>query len=196
MKTAYKFDAESRKIGGTGAARALRNAGKVPAVLYGKGGEALLFSVIHKDLKREYTKGGFFGKLVTIAVDGEEIICIPKELQIHPVNDSLVHADFIRVNAGEEVKATVPVRFINRERCLGIRRGGNLNVVRFDVELICDASNIPEKIEIDLLNVNIGESIHISKVNLPAGVRPAIERDFTLAAIAGKASKVAEGEAA
>ncbi len=196
MKPAYIFDAELRTENGTGAARAVRNGGKVPAVMYGGGAEPVHFSVVHKDLQREYKKGGFFGKIVSILVDGKEITCITKDLQIHPVNDSILHADFVRVNAGDKVKAVVPVKFINRDRCVGIRRGGNLNVVRFDVELLCSTDNIPEQIEIDLLNVNIGESIHISNVGLPEGVTSTIGRDFTLAAIAGRASKNADAEAA
>lgn len=198
MKSVYQFDALSRNESGTGAARALRREGKMPAVVYGAGQEPMHISLVEKDVKREYHRGGFFGKLVTLVVDGKEVMCVPKELHIHPVNDSLLHADFVRVQKGEDVRVVVPVKFINRDRCIGIRRGGNLNVVRFDVELVCSPDAIPEKIEIDLLNVNIGESIHISHVTLPAGVRPVIDRDFTLAAIAGRASKTAaeEGDAA
>jgi large subunit ribosomal protein L25 len=197
MQVAYKFDGEARDLTGTGAARALRNAGRVPAVLYGEGSnDELRFSVIEKDLKREYQKGGLFGKVVALVIDGKEINCIAKDLQIHPVKGSVIHADFMRVEASKNVKALVPVKFINRDRCVGIRRGGTLNVVRFDVELSCPPANIPEKIEIDLLNVNIGESIHISKIELPEGVTPTIDRDFTIAAIAGRASKASEGEAA
>jgi large subunit ribosomal protein L25 len=197
MQVAYKFDGEIRELTGTGAARALRNVGKVPAIIYGdEKNSEVRFAIIEKDLKREYQKGGFFGKIVSIVVGGKEINCIAKDLQVHPVKGSIVHADFVRVTEDKKVKALVPVRFINRDRCVGIRRGGNLNVVRFEVELLCPVNNIPEKIEIDLLNVNIGESIHISRIELPEGVAPTIARDFTIAAIAGRASKAGEAEAA
>jgi large subunit ribosomal protein L25 len=191
MKTAYQFEAEGRSAFGTGGARAVRNSGKVPAVLYGGQSEPVHFAVTEKDIKREYLKGGFFGKVVTLNIDGKAIYGVPCDVQTHPVSDRIIHADFYRVEAGSEVKVTVPVKFINSDRCIGIRRGGALNVVRYSLELFCQPDAIPEMIEVDLLKLNIGDSVHISHVALPAGARPTIERDFTIAAVAGRASKVA-----
>jgi large subunit ribosomal protein L25 len=197
MKTAYTFEAEQRTHFGTGGARALRNSGKVPAVIYGSSGEPVHFAVAEKDLKREYFKGGFFGKVVTLVVDGQNIYGVPRDIQLHPVNDRVLHADFYRVEQGEAIKVTVPVRFINADRCVGIRRGGALNVVRYSLELYCQPDAIPEHIDVDLLKLNIGESVHISHVALPEGARPVIDRDYTIAAVAGRASKTAkDGEGA
>ena len=191
MKTAYQFEAEARDARGTGGARELRNSGKVPAVLYGGKTEPVHFSVSEKDIKREYLKGGFFGKVITLNINGNAAYGVPCDIQTHPVTDRILHADFYRVEAGSEVKVTVPVKFINADRCIGIRRGGALNVVRYSLELYCQPDAIPEAVEVDLLKLNIGDSVHISHVALPEGVRPTIERDFTIAAVAGRASKTA-----
>jgi large subunit ribosomal protein L25 len=197
MKTAYQFDSEIRETFGTGGSRAARNSGRVPAVLYGGKGEPVHFTISEKDVKREYHKGGFFGKVVSFNLGGKELFGVPCDVQTHPVSDRVIHVDFIRVEKGAEIKVQVPVKFTNMERCIGIRRGGALNVVRYNLELFCKADAIPAVIEIDLLKLNIGDSVHISHVGLPEGVRPTIDRDFTIAAIAGRASKVVgEGEGA
>jgi large subunit ribosomal protein L25 len=196
MKTAYNFEAESRSTFGTGGSRALRNAGKVPAILYGNSGETLHFAIAEKDVKREYFKGGFFGKVVTLTIEGKEVYGVPRDIQMHPVNDRVLHADFYRVEKGQEVKVTVPVKFINSDRCIGIRRGGALNVVRYSLDLYCQPDAIPTQVEVDLLKLNIGDSVHISHVKLPENARPTIDRDYTIAAVAGRVSKTArEAEA-
>jgi large subunit ribosomal protein L25 len=196
MKTAYNFEGESRSTFGTGGSRALRNAGKIPAVLYGSKGEPMHFAVTEKDIKREYFKGGFFGKVVTLTIDGKESYGVARDIQMHPVNERVLHADFYRVEKGEEIKVTVPVKFTNADRCIGIRRGGALNVVRYNLDLYCQPDAIPEQVEVDLLKLNIGESVHISHVSLPEGARPTIDRNYTIAAVAGRVSKTArESEA-
>ncbi len=190
MKTACTFEGTTRKEVGTGSARALRNEGKVPSVIYGSKDAPLHFSIDENLIKREYQKGGFFGKLVTLTIDGKAVYGIPKDIQMHPVNDHIMHVDFLKVEEGKDVKVLVPVIFLNADRCTGIRRGGTLNVVRYDLEVYCHPDAIPESVEVDLQPLNIGDSIHISHISLPEGVRPTItDRDFTIAAIAGRASK-------
>ncbi len=204
MKTAIQFDAEDRTEKGKGAARAARRGGRIPAIIYGKGMSNVDFSLEEKALKLEYLKGGFYSKIVTIKVGKDEFLALPKQLQLHPVTDRIEHADFLRVDEKSEINVWVPVRFINQERCVGIKRGGALNVVRHEVELVCNINNIPDAIEVDILDANIGDSKHISEITLPEGVRPAIsDRDFTIATIAGRAkqaetaeSEGEEGEAA
>jgi large subunit ribosomal protein L25 len=191
MNTAVQFDAEARDNFGRGRSRALRNAGKIPSVMYGTNSEPVHFTLEEKQVKREYHKGGFFAKLVNITIDGKHYKGVAKDLQLHPVSEKIIHADFIAVEAGAELKVSVPVKFTNYERCIGIKRGGALNVVRYNVELLCHQDKIPEEITVDLLNLNIGDSVHISSVNLPEGSRSAIDRDFTIAAVAGRVSKAA-----
>lgn len=196
MKTSCTLQAVRRDSLGTGSARELRRGGHVPSVLYGSDAQPVHFAVEEKEIKREYHKGGFFGRVVTLKIDGKDVFGIPKDIQLHPVSDRVVHADFLKVEPGKDVKVMVPVKFSNYERCVGIRRGGTLNVVRYELELLCAPNAIPDMIEVDLLNLNIGDSVHISHVSLPEGVRPTIERDFTIAAVAGRVSKAtAESEA-
>ncbi len=191
METTYQFDAQIRPECGTSSARTLRNNNRVPAVLYGADQEPIHFSIEEKEIQRCYLKGGFFGKLVTLNLDGKAIYSVAKDIQKHPVNDRILHVDFTLVEAGKEMRALVPVRYLNSERCVGIRRGGTLNVVKFAVELYCMPENIPESLSVNLQAMNIGESVHISDIDLPEGARTVIKRDFTLAAIAGRVSRAA-----
>lgn len=177
--------AESRAIAGTGTARSLRREGKVPAIIYGGGGEDVKIALNTKDLTKEYGKGGFFSKLVDLQIGKENVLALPRDIQLHPVSDVIIHADFQRVAKGAKVHVFVPVQFINAEKCIGVKRGGILNMVRREVELVCTPENIPDFIVADVANLNIGGSVHIGDVKLPEGVKPAIhDRNFTIATIA------------
>lgn len=190
MKTVYTFEAESRERLGKGASRALRRAGRMPAVLYGKSKEPLSFSIDHKTFMQAYKKGGFNNKLVEIKVDGKSHHVLPREIQTHPVTDVPEHVDFLRVDKDSRVTVSVPVRLVNAERCVGVKRGGALNVVRHEIEFICEADAIPSIIKADVLELGIGDSLHISQIKLPAGVEPVItDRDFTVVAVTGRGGK-------
>jgi large subunit ribosomal protein L25 len=137
-------------------------------------------------------------------IDGKKSRVIPREVQVDQVKDLPVHVDFQRVGAGGKIRVNVPVRFINEALSPGLKRGGVLNVVRHEVEVICPADAIPEVFEFNLEGLEIGRSIHISSVKMPEGVRPTItNRDFTVATVAGHrveeevkpAEAVAEGAA-
>lgn len=197
--------AEARAIAGTGTARSLRREGKVPAIIYGGGGEDVKIALNTKDLTKEYGKGGFFSKLVDLQIGKENILALPRDIQLHPVSDVIIHADFQRVAKGANVHVFVPVQFINAEKCIGVKRGGILNMVRREVELVCTPENIPDFITADVANLNIGGSVHIGDVKLPEGVKPAIhDRNFTIATIASSkgmqeetaVAAAAEGDAA
>ena len=127
----------------------------------------------------------FFSKQCEIKFNNEVIKVLPKDLQLHPVKESILHIDFLRVGANTSVTLSVPVKFINENNCPGIKQGGVLNVVRREIELITLVSKIPESLEANLDGLEIGASIHISSINLEDGVKPAIsDRDFTIATIA------------
>ena len=127
--------------------------------------------------------------IATIDVDGQKIRVLPKDYQLDPVRDYPMHVDFLRIGKDTEVNVNVPVHFVNEDKSPGIKRGGVLNIVRHDVEFHCPADAIPEFITVDLAGTDIGDSIHISAVTLPAGVRPVIhDRDFTIATIAGSSA--------
>jgi len=183
MSTISTLSASARDRVGKGSARAARREGLVPAVIYGDKKDPLSIAIIERDLGK-LIKPGFFSHLIDITVAGEKHRVLPRDLQLHPVSDRALHVDFLRVSATSELAVEVTVEFINEEDCPGLRRGGVLNVVRHEVEVYCLATNIPEKIVIDLSGLEIGDSVHISAVTLPEGVRPTIDRDFTIATIA------------
>lgn len=191
-KEQRKLVALPRESYGKGAARALRRAGQIPAIIYQTNKDSLSYSLEEKEIKRQYQRGGFFGKVLTLDVGKDTIQVIPKDLQLHPVTDRIEHADFVQVDDKSEFKVLIPVKFRGLEKCAGLRLGGNLNVVRHDLELWATTANIPDLIEVDIKDLTIGDSVHVSEIQLPEGVRPVIERDFTIATIAGRAKKEEE----
>jgi large subunit ribosomal protein L25 len=194
----YELKAEAREQVGKGSARAVRRDGKVPAVIYGDKQPPLAIALTYKDVYYKIHGGGFLTTIATIDLGGKKIQVLPKDYQLDPIKDTPVHVDFLRIGKDTEVNVAVPVHFINEEKSPGIKRGGALNIVRHEIDFHCPANAIPEFIEVDLTGTDIGDSIHISSVKLPAGVRPLIqERDFTIATIAGHGgAQEAEAEAA
>jgi large subunit ribosomal protein L25 len=178
------LEAQARDRVGKGAARATRRAGRVPAVIYGGKQEPLSISLDPKVLARELSHAGFMSHLVEIKLDGATHRTLPRDVQLHPVSDQALHVDFVRVGTDTRVHVNVPVVFDNQDKSPGLKRGGVLNIVRHEIELICAADNIPERLNIDVGGFDIGESIHISAVALPEGATIAIDRDFTIATIA------------
>jgi large subunit ribosomal protein L25 len=194
---AYELKAEARERVGKGSAREVRRNGKVPAVIYGDKQPPLAIALSYKDVYYKIHGGGFLTTVATIDVDGQKISVLPKDYQLDPVRDFPVHVDFLRIGKDTEVNVEVPVHFINEDKSPGIKRGGVLNIVRHEVEFHCPAHAIPEFITVDLDGTNIGDSIHISAVKLPAGVKPVIsDRDFTIATIAGSSAMKPEAEEA
>jgi large subunit ribosomal protein L25 len=140
--------------------------------------------------------GHFMNSVVMIEVAGGTTArTLPKDVQFHPVSDRPLHVDFLRISEHSKVHVNVPIRFTDEEECRGIKRGGVLNAVRHELELVCDAAEIPDDIEISLKGLNIGDSLHISAVTLPKGVESAItDRDFTIATIVPSSGSVMEAE--
>ena len=194
---AYELKAEARERVGKGSAREVRRNGKVPAVIYGDKQPPLAIALSYKEVYYKIHGGGFLTTVATIDVDGQKISVLPKDYQLDPVRDFPVHVDFLRIGKDTEVNVEVPVHFINEDKSPGIKRGGVLNIVRHEVEFHCPANAIPEFITVDLDGTNIGDSIHISAVKLPAGVKPVIsDRDFTIATIAGSSAMKPETDEA
>ena len=189
--------AEVRERVGKGAARAVRRQDMVPAVIYGDRKPPIPITLPFREISHRLHAGGFLTHLMQIEVNGEEIRVIPKDYQLDPVKDFLIHVDFLRVGEGAKLTLDVPVHFLNQADSPGLKRGGVLNVVRYAVEMIVPADAIPEYIEVDLTGLDIGDSVHISAVTLPEGVTPTItDRDFTIATIAGSAAMLPEEEGA
>jgi large subunit ribosomal protein L25 len=197
MAEASEWKAEARDRVGKGAARQLRREDKIPAVIYGDKQTPVTIALNHREASRRLHAGGFLTHVVTLDIDGQKHRVIPRDYQLDPVRDQLVHVDFLRVSATSKITVEVPVHFLNPEASPGIKRGGVLNIVRHEVELTCPADAIPEYLEVDLTGREIGDSIHISAVNLPADAVPTIkERDFTIATIAAPAVLPEETEEA
>lgn len=196
MSEQLTLSAETRERAGKGASRAMRREGRVPAVIYGQKKEPLSIHIEEKILNKMLSTGHFMNSVVMIEVDGKANRTLPKDVQFHPVTDRPLHVDFFRIGEHSQVKVSVPVRFVNEEECEGLRKGGVLNIVRHELELVCDAAAIPDDIVIDLAGHQIGDSIHISAVTLPEGSTSAIEdRDFTIATIAAPTVTRASEEA-
>jgi large subunit ribosomal protein L25 len=184
MSDTLHLPAETRDRAGKGASRALRREGRVPAVVYGGNEEPLAVHVEEKLLVKQLGTGHFFNSIVEVEVGGKTVRTLPKDVAFHPVSDRPLHADFLRLSANSTVHVEVPVVFVYEAASPGLKRGGVLNIVRHELELVCEADKIPEDIQIDVAGFDVGESIHISHVNLPAGSKSAItDRDFTIATI-------------
>ena len=174
-----------RENNGTGSSRSLRLQQKIPGIIYGDKKDPIPVVLDEKALKIKIKDPTFFSKQCEIKFNDEVIKVLPKDLQLHPVKESILHIDFLRVGENTTVTLFVPVKFINENNCPGIKQGGVLNVVRREIELITLVSKIPESLEANLDGLEIGDSIHISSINLQEGVKPVIsDRDFTIATIA------------
>ncbi len=196
MGAAYELSATAREKLGTGAARASRRDGMIPAIIYGGTEPPLSVSLNEREVTSKITGGGFYTTVANIAVNGKKISTLPRDFQLDPVSDRPMHVDFLRVDPDSEIAVEIPVQFINEIAAPGIKRGGVLNVVRHRIALICRVNAIPEKIVADLTGLDIGDSLHVSKVTLPEGTRPTINRDFTIATIAASAGVKEEMKAA
>ena len=187
------IQAERRSEAGKGVARALRRYGKVPGVVYGGDETSLNISLETALITQEHERGGFFSRLYNLDLDGASMRVLAREVQLHPVTSAVLHVDFLRLTDDSEVNVDVPVNFLNEDMSPGVKRGGVLNVVRRTVELICRADSIPLVIEADIEELDIGDSVKISAISLPDGVRPGItDRDFTIATVAAPTVMVEE----
>ena len=196
MSEQLTLPAETRERNGKGASRELRRGGRVPAVVYGQKKDPLSIHVEEKLLSKILSSGHFMNSVIMIDVGGNVVRTLPKAVDFHPVSSRPIHVDFLRISEHTKVSVNVPVRFDNEEASPGLKRGGVLNVVQHEIELVCDAAHIPDELHIALDGLDIGDSIHISHVKLPEGATPAItDRDFTVATIvAPSAMKSEEGD--
>jgi large subunit ribosomal protein L25 len=192
MSDTLTLSAETRERAGKGASRALRREGRVPAVIYGNKQDPKSIHVNERELAKLLGTGHFFNSV--IMVDGERTLA--KDVAFDVVTDRPLHVDFLRISEHATVHVNVPIVFTDEEEAPGIKRGGVLNIVRHEVDLVVDAAEIPSEITISLKGLEVGDSIHISSVKLPKGATPAItDRDFTVATVvAPSALKSAEGD--
>ena len=185
MAKPRQLSARRRDGTGKGAARPVRREARIPAVIYGAGEAPVPISLDGREATRLVTGGGFLTTLFEISLDGASTRAIPRDYQLDPVRDTLLHVDFLRLAGDATLRVEVPVRFVGHDAAPGLKRGGTLNVVRHTVEMTVPADRIPEAITGDLSGLDINDALHISNIPLPEGCRPTIgDRDFTVATIA------------
>ena len=189
------LNVEVREGVGTGGARAARNAGMVPGVLYGGDKDPVAIAVNERAFRKSLYTGKLLGHLVTLKYGEETQPVIAKDIQFDPVSDRPMHFDLMRVDEHAPVKISIPVHFKNQDQCEAFRQGGSLEIVRHDVEIMVRADQIPEELVVDLAKHKLGDTIRMSEIKLPEGAHPTItDRDFVIASI--KTSSAALSEAA
>ncbi len=198
MAQTTTFGAERRERAGKGAARATRRAGRIPAVIYGNKQDPVLISLEPIELLHRLREHGFFSRVFEIRFDGTSERALARDVQFHPVTDRPLHVDFMRFSADTKVTVEVEVVFENDTASPGLKKGGVLNIVAHGIELICSPESIPQFITVDLTGKEIGDSVHLSDLDLPGDVKPVTDDDITVCTIAAptKAAEEAGAEAA
>jgi len=170
MSVSFELEAVSRSDTGKGASRRLRKTGMVPGIVYGAGKDPEMISVAHNELIRHLDHEAFYSHILTLNVDGNAQNVVLKDLHRHPAKPFIIHLDLLRVSDDEKIKMHVPLHFLNETKAVGVKAGGQLSREITDVEVSCLPKDLPEFIEIDVMDLNIGESIHLSEIKLPEGV--------------------------
>ncbi len=195
MSSEIVFNVEVRERTGKGGAREARRQGFVPGVLYGGGEAPVAIKLKKNEVIKAINTGQFLSSTATLVHQGEKQMVIPQDIQLHPVSDQPMHVDLYRVSAKQQIKVEVTVNFVGEEVSPGIKRGGTLNVVRYAVELLVPAGNIPDELVADVSKLDIGDNVKISDITLPGDAEPTItDRDFTIATIAGRTAKAETDE--
>ncbi|MGH1403384.1 MAG: 50S ribosomal protein L25/general stress protein Ctc [Alphaproteobacteria bacterium] len=196
MSKNYALQAEERERAGKGVARSLRRAGRTPAVIYGDNKEPVKISLSENETNVEYNKGQMYTTLCDLDVNGKKHLVLARDVQLHPVTDVVEHVDFLRVTKKTKIAVDVPVQFINEDKCPSIDQKGTLNVVRYTVEISCQATNIPDVLVVDLEGKEHGDAVKVSDADMPEGASPVItDRDFTIATlIAPKTAEEVEAD--
>ncbi|MGB1880823.1 MAG: 50S ribosomal protein L25/general stress protein Ctc [Gammaproteobacteria bacterium] len=168
----FEIDAESRSERGKGASRRLRRSGKFPAVVYGAHKDPAAIQLDHQEMLLHAEHEAFYSHILTLKIDGKAEKVVVKDMQRHPVKPFIQHMDFLRVSATETLSVRVPLHFINEDHCVGVRQGGGaISHLMNDVEVTCLPKDLPEYIEVDLANLELGASVHLADLVLPEGVQ-------------------------
>ena len=195
------LNVEVRERAGTGAARAVRNAGQVPGILYGGDKAPVAIAMRANEFRKALYTGKLLGHLVKLKYGEEVQSVIAKDVQFHPVSDEPVHFDLYRVDEHQEIEIAVVIHFRNQEASPGLKRGGSLNVALHDITVRCTADHIPEEIVVDLTGLEIGDNVRVSDLKLPANITAAVDGTLVVASVTGAMAEVTEetaegGEAA
>ncbi len=189
------LDVVVRDETGTGNAREARRNGMVPGVIYGGDKAPVAVGVKYNEVLKAINSGQFLANMIELTHDGKPQKVLTKDVQFHPVTDAPMHLDFYRVTEKTIIDVDVTAVFVGEEDSPGMKRGGALNVVRYNIEVKCPAGQIPDSIEIDVSGLDIGDAIHLSDVKLPANVKPGItDRDVTIATVVASRTSKTEDE--
>ena len=168
-----ELSAITRKAQGTGASRRLRKTGRVPGIVYG-GGEPILIDLDHNSLYHSLRKEKFHASILTLELDGKKEKVLLRDFNMHPFRQQVQHIDFQRVDKNKKIHMKVPMHFLNAEICPGVKEsGGIVSHVMNDLNVACLPADLPEFIEVDLITLALGHSIHVSDLKLPKGVEVA-----------------------
>ncbi len=171
MSEQVNLSAAERSSEGKSSNRNLRRSGFIPGVVYGGKEEPKKISIMEKDIVKASEVAGFATQILRISIEGKEVDVVIKEIQRHPATSRVLHADFMRVDPDSKITLVVPIRTLNDENCVGVKAsGGQVNHLINDVEISCLASNLPEQLEIDVLELDIGDTVSLSEIKLPEGV--------------------------
>ncbi|MFL2706725.1 MAG: 50S ribosomal protein L25/general stress protein Ctc [Gammaproteobacteria bacterium] len=171
MSEQVNLNATNREAEGKSSSRQLRRAGSIPAVIYGGEKEPIKISFLEKDIAKASEIPGFSTQILNINIGGDDQNVIVKELQRHPATQRVLHADLQRVNPDTKISISVPVRFLNEDNCKGVKmHGGAISRLINNIDITCLALNLPEYLEVDVAELDVGDSVFLSALNLPEGV--------------------------
>ena len=196
MATVTEIKATARPKAGKGAARSERRAGRVPGVIYGDGKPPVTISVDYADIRQKIYAGRFLTTLFDVEVEGVKHRVIPRDFQLDPIRDNPVHVDFMRLGAGATIRVNVPIVIVNADKAPGVKRGGTVNMVVRSIPVIVKPEAIPLSIEVDVGELEITNSKHVSDIKLPEGVKSASNVDLTLVTIVPPSGYAEEQRAA
>jgi large subunit ribosomal protein L25 len=196
MASVQEMKATVRPKAGKGAARAARYSGKVPGVIYGENKPPVLVLLEHDELRKRIYAGRFLTTLYNLDVEGTTHRVIPRDFQLDAIKDLPMHVDFLRVSEGATIRVNVAVHVLNSDQSPGVKRGGAVNIVTHTVEVMCLAESIPESIDVDISDLDINHSRHLSAVTLPPGVRVIAQGDITLVTVVPPSGYAEEMKAA
>ena len=200
MSEQVSLAASERQSEGKSANRNLRRSGYIPGVLYGGKDEPKKISIMEKDIVKATEIAGFATQILQISMDGKDVDVVVKEIQRHPATSRVLHADFMRVDPDSKITLVVPIRTLNDESCIGVKvSGGQVNHLINDIEISCLASNLPEQLEIDVQEMDIGDTVSLSEIKLPEGVEITVlqqdeERDQAVVSVTETREMIIEEE--
>jgi len=185
----FNLKANLRTNLGSSDSRRVRKAGQIPAVIYGKNGQNLNIVVDAKDFEYQYFRGNILTTIAHLDLAGEKFKAISRKIELNPVTDKPEHVDFIRFNDGETIKSKPKLNFINKDKSIGLKKGGFLHIILRNLEVLCDSNTIPNSIDVDVSVLRVGDKIRGKDLQLPDGVKLAKKDDFLVASIIGRGTK-------